>query len=355
MTFKLVLKIFGIIAILITITPIFALDYWWIRIFDFPHTQLTFLTALAILVYFIKFDFKNEGDYAFVLILVACFVFQFVKIYPFTLFAGEELKPSSKNVTTQISFLTANVYQDNEDTQKIIKAIDDSDADVMVLTEANNRWRDVISQAISDDYKYQIEFPLDNTYGMLLYSKLKLVNPEVKFLINDSIPSIHSKLVITSGDTIQLYAIHPTPPMPQHNPMSTDRDTEMMLVAKKVIDSKLPVVVLGDFNDVSWSKTNQLFKRNSMLLDPRIGRGIYSTYNAQKFLLRWPLDHIFCSKEFRFKDFKTYDETSSDHFPLYAKFSFEPDKASEQEPESPSESDKKQLQEQLTKISKKSD
>ncbi|WP_369996073.1 endonuclease/exonuclease/phosphatase family protein [Winogradskyella sp.] len=347
MTFKHFLKGFGILAILITIAPIFAVDYWWIRIFDFPHIQLTFLTALALLIYFIKFDFKSLGDYAFITVLIACFIFQFVKFFPYTTFAPDEMLKATDNANNNLSILTANVYQDNEDTQVIIDALNSSNADIMVLTEANNRWRDEIVSAISDAYSYKVEYPLDNTYGILLYSKLKLIDPQLKFLVEDDIPSIHTKAITRLGDTIKIHAIHPTPPMPQHNPRSTDRDAEMMIVAKEVMDTQHPTIVVGDFNDVPWSSTNQLFKKVSKTLDPRIGRGIFSTYNAKKFLLRWPLDHIYCTKEFRYKSYKVYNETSSDHFPVYAEFSLEPNNAKEQEPEEVRKEDLKRAEEQI--------
>mgnify|MGYP003140659236 FL=1 len=125
------------------------------------------------------------------------------------------------------------------------------DPDIMLLVETNKRWRDYIFENLPETYKYKVEVPQDNTYGMLLYSKYKLINPQVKFLVDKNIPSIHTKLVLTSNDTVQLYSIHPTPPMPQHNSRSTDRDSEMMKIANLSRTSTYPVIVLGDFNDVA--------------------------------------------------------------------------------------------------------
>lgn len=121
----------------------------------------------------------------------------------------------------------------------------------MLLVETNKRWRDYIFENLPETYKYKVEVPQDNTYGMLLYSKYKWINPQVKFLVDKNIPSIHTKLVLTSNDTVQLYSIHPTPPMPQHNSRSTDRDSEMMKIANLSRTSTYPVIVLGDFNDVA--------------------------------------------------------------------------------------------------------
>lgn len=347
MVLKKILIGFGILAIVLTITPFIAVDYWWIRMFDFPHTQLTFLTTLSILTYIIKFDFKNYKDYIFITILIACCIFQFLKILPYTTFTEVEVNNSSKNSKNFIKLFTANVLQENKKSDKLINEMKSINADIMLFTEVNKRWLEAINDAIDDSYKYKHEIPLDNTYGMVLYSKLKLVNPDAHFLVSDSIPSIHTKVELDTGSLIQLYAIHPTPPMPQENPMSTDRDAEMMIIAKLSKNSEYPVVVLGDFNDVAWSETSQLFKRVSGLLDARIGRGLFSTYSAKSYIFKWPLDHIFISEEFRIKNLKTCSDISSDHFPFYTELSFEPEKALEQKASPPSKEDLKTANEQI--------
>ncbi|MCK7590088.1 endonuclease/exonuclease/phosphatase family protein [Subsaxibacter sp. CAU 1640] len=322
---------FGVIAILLTLLPLIPSDYWWIRMFDFPHLQLTTLTFLAILVYYIKFDIKQYKDYLFMFALIFCFLYQFGKIMPYTPAYAKEMYESSNNdKANDLKLFTANVLQDNEEHQKLAKQIADRDADILILTETDQVWLDAIKKELSSDYQYQVEVPLPNTYGMLLYSKLPLINPSVHYLVDDSIPSIHTKFKMKNGKLAQLYAIHPTPPMPQENPKSTDRDAEMMIIAKMAKESKLPVIVAGDFNDVAWSPTSLLFQRVSGLLDVRVGRGFYCTFNAKKMLLRWPLDQVYVSPEFRLRTMESCESIDSDHFPFYVELSHEPEKAKEQ-------------------------
>jgi endonuclease/exonuclease/phosphatase (EEP) superfamily protein YafD len=350
--FKKFLVSFGILAILLTVMPFIAVDYWWIRAFDFPHIQLTFLTSLAIVTYFIKFDFKSKKDYFFITILVGCCVFQFAKIYPYTAFAKFDVLNASENIDNSIKIFTANVLQKNKKSDEIIKEINLLKPDIILLTEVNKRWINELNKNATSSYKFKQEIPLDNAYGMALYSNLELIKPQTNYLVSDSIPSIESKVVLKNGDTIQLYAIHPTPPMPQENAMSTDRDTEMMMTAKMSLDANLPVIVLGDFNDVAWSETSQLFKSVSELLDARLGRGLFNTYSAKSYLMKWPLDHIFISKEFRVKKLEVREDINSDHYPLYTEFSFEPEKAFEQKPKQVDKEDLKAAEDQIEKFKK---
>lgn len=347
MKLKAFLQAFGLVAIIFTLIPFIAEDYWWIRVFDFPHTQLTILTMVALLTYFIKFDIKRREDYIFAIVLGACFTYQLLKIYPYLPHGNYELlEASAESEDLEIKFYIANVLQDNENPNILIQEIERRDADVLLFMETNSRWMNDIRKAVTA-YPHRVEVPLDNTYGMLLYSKFPLKNAEERYLVDDSIPSIHAILQLPDGNEIQLYSIHPTPPMPQHNPSSTDRDAEMMLIAKSAKDHPLPVIVAGDFNDVAWSQSTKLFKDISGLLDPRIGRGFYNTFNAKSYVMRWPLDHFFASDEFRLVRMELGEDIESDHFPAFFVVKLEPEKAAEQTKEEASPNQKEDADEQI--------
>lgn len=324
--------------------------------FDYPHVQLTILTLVALLVYFFRFDMRNWRDYAFIIILGACFLLQLLKIYPYTPFAGVQIKKNTAAVPQRsISILATNVLQTNEEYQRVINEVFKFNPDLLIFTETNETWQQELRKGLSNyNYDYRIEMPLDNTYGMLVYSRLKLVNPETKFLLQDSIPSMHAKIVLPSGEMVQLHVLHPTPPMPPHDASSTDRDAQMMMVAKMAKEEKiLPIIVAGDFNDVAWSETTQLFQEVSELLDPRIGRGFYNTFNANSWIMRWPLDHLFVSEEFRLVEMELGDDVESDHFPLYAKLSLEPEEGAVQKLPEASKKEMKTAEEQIQNEDKK--
>ena len=344
---KVFLRIFGITAIILTIFPFIAVDFWFVRVFDFPHLQLTLLTLIALLTYFLKFDIRSRLDYTFVICLTACFIYQGVKIFPYTAFSSFEVRDATKTTSKSIDIYTANVLQKNESIELLIADTKKMNPDVALFTETDEKWAKALSEALDADYPYSKKIPLDNTYGMMMFSKLELYGAEVKYIIEDTIPSIHTKLILSSKDTLQLFAIHPAPPTPQHNPSSVDRDAEMMKIAQLSRNSDFPVIVLGDFNDVAWSETTSLFQKASGLLDLRKGRGFFSTYNANSWVVRWPLDHVFSSAEFRVKSVDLGTDVNSDHFPFYVNFSFEPNLANEQELPPPTEEQLKKAFDQI--------
>ena len=61
---------------------------------------------------------------------------------------------------------------------------------------------------------FVIEVPLENTYGLLFYSRLPITHQEVNYLVDDETPSIIADLSFSDA-TVRIYGVHPAPPVPQ--------------------------------------------------------------------------------------------------------------------------------------------
>ena len=103
-----------------------------------------------------------------------------------------------------------------------------------------------------------------------------------------------------------------------------------MIAARGIARGEAAAVVAGDFNDVPWSRSCRMFQKISRLLDPRLGRGLFNTFNARRWVSRWPLDHVFASEHFRLARIEALAPVGSDHHPLLVDLSYEPVGAPEQ-------------------------
>ena len=54
-------------------------------------------------------------------------------------------------------------------------------------------------------------FRAANGYGMAMFSRLELLQPTIRFLVDDAIPSIKTGVRLRSGAVIDLYGLHPQP------------------------------------------------------------------------------------------------------------------------------------------------
>lgn len=316
--------------IVISFVHLIRLEYWWIRIWDFPHLQLFVLTVIG-LVAWLALDYSVQWPVMLLPIgLVGAFLYQGWLIYPYTPLHAKEVRsmgPKAVGPATDpntVRLLTANVYQENTNTHDVLKLIQKHQPDIVLLLETNDAWKRAM-QSIETDYPHQIMCPLENMYGLLFYSRFPMLSHELRFLIQDDIPSIYVEFAMRSGQRIHFYGVHPMPPSPTEHYRSTERDAELLLVGKEARRQSGPVIVAGDLNDVAWSHTTRLFQRVSGLLDPRIGRGLFSTFNANYFFLRWPLDHVFVSHHFKLAQIRRLPNCGSDHFPILVSLTYQPD------------------------------
>lgn len=313
------IRIAIIIVAFLTFLPFLKVDYWLIRIWDYPRKQLLCLqllfTSLALLTPSISHPYHILVFFAG-LISIAYLIHKYI---PYTFLYHKQLPSVQKNdEQNQISIYIANVFMENTQYDLLLKSIRIKNPDFILLVETNEKWKENL-KLLEDEYTHCYFLPKNNTYGMLVYSKLTLEGCNFKFLIDEGIPSLHTNIILKSGEKIRFYGLHPEPPFPTESFHSTERDAELLMVAKEVKNLRSPVLVAGDLNDVAWSYTTKLFQKISGLLDPRIGRGFYSTFHAKYPWARWPLDHIFTSSHFRLLQIQRLKNIGSDHFPIFIK------------------------------------
>jgi len=314
---KIVLIIFTILIVLVTVLPLSRNGHWIIRGMDFPRLQIASIAAvlLAALIYFGEAD--ESVYWILVAVTIVCLVYQIWWITPYTPLWRKEVSASvGGDPDGQLSLITSNVLMTNKKADRLIGLVEQYKPDILVTLETNKWWEEQLA-TIEEEMTHTVKCPMDNMYGMHVYSKLPLHEAKLSFLVEKDVPSIHAFVELKNGLRVRIHFLHPAPPSPSENERSGQRDAELVMVAKSIDDSNQALIVTGDLNDVAWSSTTRLFRKISGLLDPRIGRGMFNTFHADFPLLRWPLDHIFHSDHFDLAEIKRLPSIGSDHFPLY--------------------------------------
>lgn len=317
------------LMLLLTLVPISHSKIWWVRSLDFPRLQLFVLTAVLLVV---DLALAQGGWQAWLVPVVAagCLLYHAWWIVPYTRMFPLEVKsavPSDGGDVLRV--LVSNVLMSNHGAPALLRLVATHHPDVLVTLESDAWWQERLD-TLKADYPFTIQCPLDNRYGMHLYSRLPLEESSVEFLVQNDVPSIHTRIRMASGRAVQAHFVHPTPPSPTENDESTERDAELVMVARRVAKLGMPVFVTGDLNDVAWSRTTRQFRKLSHLLDPRVGRGMFNTFHAGHWFLRWPLDHIFHSDHFTLRHIHRLPSIGSDHFPLLTELTLAPSATSEQ-------------------------
>ncbi|HMB93917.1 MAG TPA: endonuclease/exonuclease/phosphatase family protein [Rhodothermales bacterium] len=346
---KIILSILAAFLTAASFMPLIRKDDWWIRVFDFPRSQIVVLGLIVLIAGLFVWNLRSPVQAILAGLLTLGIGYEISTILPYTVVAPTQVLASSRNEPdSTLSLLVANVLMSNRETERLKDIIHDLDPDLVLLLEPDTWWEEQM-RVLEDTYTTTLKKPLDNRYGMLLYSRLPLVDPKIKFLLKDNIPSMHTQIRLASGQHIWLHALHPEPPSPTEADASTDRDAELLIVGKAIKDRDNPTIVAGDLNDVAWSYTTTLFQKTSGLLDPRRGRGFYNTFNAKNFLMRWPLDHVFHSDHFTLVEMQRPPAFGSDHFPIYVNLHLQAEAQSEQEEPEADQGEKQQTEEKIEK------
>jgi len=352
----------GLLMVAGTLLSLTRSPHWLVRGWDFPRMQITAVAILAGGAYALcgigGGVLGAGGGWAFLAAVGACVLWQARKIYPYTPLARRWVRDSTRPRLARgepgwerratLRILISNVLQENTEHERLLALVRAADPDILLALETDEAWVRAL-EPLEAGYPHVVRKPLDNWYGLMLYSRLPLHDARVEFLIQDDIPSVHAWVELPSGTRVRLHGIHPRPPEPIHDMDSTPRDAELVLVGRTIGDFErdVPVVVAGDLNDVAWSPTTELFLRLSGLLDPRVGRGFYNSFNADNPVLRYPLDHVFHSGDFRLVELRRMPHIGSDHFPMLIELSYEPEAEREQAPLEERASDEEEAEEKL--------
>lgn len=310
--------ILSALLILLSVLPFIQNQHWVFRVPEFLKIQILVLQIATLTATFF-FTQENPILWYFQAAQIGLIVYHAYLLMRYTKFWRTTKQAKSTNASDKIKIIASNVYQFNTEYDRFVELIQKEKPDAFLTMESNANWERAM-RVLEKDYPSYEKVTLENTYGMHFYTKLKVNSIQTHYFVAEDLPSIEAELETADGYKFVFFGVHPPPPSPTEEETAKERDGDLLSVAKRVKECKLPVVVTGDFNNVAWAKSSLLFKRTSELIDARIGRGVLSTFHTKYWFFRVPLDLLFHSPEIFIEDIFICDGIGSDHFPIGCTF-----------------------------------
>jgi endonuclease/exonuclease/phosphatase (EEP) superfamily protein YafD len=341
--------LFGLLFVIATILSETSLPHWLARMWDFPRLQIIVLALLIAAIYPLLERRSGMDWYDWLvpaaMLGVACRQAAWVWPYAGSRVTDIRVRDKAEDLDSDadddvIRLLISNVLEENDAYDLWRGVIGQETADIVACAETTQQWVDEIHQLLAETHPHTVHVPQDNYYGMAVWSRLPISDVTVENVVQDDVPSIHMTVELANGRPIRVHVLHPRPPAPQEDDSSSARDAELTVMARRIERAReedpkqepdaLPTIVCGDMNDVAWSRTTDLFLRVGGLLDPRRGRGLFNTFHAEHWWVRFPLDHFFVDRRFRLVEMRRLDYVGSDHFPVYLAVALEPEAEQDQ-------------------------
>ena len=332
---RVVLALLAAVIVVATVLPLSRSGAWWVRMFDFPRLQIAALGLAVLIGYAVVLVVGGASGWegAALAVLGGAVIAQALQMRPYS--PLHEVQTARVDRATvdpdrRLRLVATNVLMQNRDGERWLREIRRAAPDVVAAVETDEWWAEQ-AEGLTDLLPHTRFVPQDDTYGMCLLSRHPLESVEVRHLVEDEVPSLWATVRLPCGDVVSLTVLHPRPPRPDIQQDSDLRDAELVLAGRDLSERDGPVVIVGDLNDVAWSHTTRLFQRVSGLLDPRVGRGPFSTFHADHWWLRYPLDHVFHSDHFAISELRRLGHVGSDHFPILAELSLVPERIEDEQ------------------------
>ncbi len=303
----LLLKMGTALLLLTSILPSLFPNIWFIDVLASFKFQLIITSILLFVTNILSKKNKTIGTLLFIM-TIWNLSFMYSLYFPNRF--GEIVKGKGTSI------LSINLLTNNNQSDKVIELISDTNPDILVLLEYNSKWDALLSQTISN-YEYQKKVVRNDPFGIGYFSKIASKNIVLNF-DQSGVPSVRSDMEI-NGKKVTILATHPQPPLGQQN--FELRNSHLETIGKKRNQFEPNLIVAGDLNTSSYSTHFRNFIKETELKDSRNGFGQLTTWPANFKLLKTTLDHFLVSEKIHVMHRNVLRYTGSDHLPIYMEFS----------------------------------
>lgn len=212
--------------------------------------------------------------------------------------------------------MNLNVLVSNKRYSQTIDLIRQQKPDIIALEEINQAWVTGLAPVLRE-YPHQKSVPLENAFGIGLYSKFPLSDVQVRTFGEPYrgiyFPSIVAKVHVSKSQVFTVVATHPLPPTAGFQV----RNSQLADIGAQRTSFGENLVITGDLNTSPWSPYFVKLIQKTGLQDSQLGFGIQPSWPAYSPLIKTPIDHILVSEQFAVLNRELGPDVGSDHLPVF--------------------------------------
>lgn len=309
---KVLPKALFIIAVILLLSVLISLlpsDLWFIRTVDLVREPAIYLATILLIVALFMASSLRWWTVAALTLTIAINLW---RIWPYVPVAEPQIAVSNEDLVPGRCFtaLSLNVKVKNNDFQGVAEQIRRQDPDVLFVMETDQEWISALEPVLSS-FPHVDRHPQPEAFGLAFASRLDVLKSNIVENTHRDTPTLYATLRMEGGTPFEFIGLHPKPPLPEWN---TELRDENIVNAGIQTPDRLPdAFVMGDFNDVPWSRTTSRFREQGEWRDPRIGRGTFPTFPSDLLAVGWPLDQIMVKGQLRLASFEVLQDNGSDH------------------------------------------
>ncbi len=261
----------------------------------FKQPRLTFISfgGCLLLCFYLKFSIKNNS--------IERWRSSILKRY----------QPHDNQVRLKVAQFNLTNSSTPED---MVKSLRTSGADILSVHEVTPGWSQWLEDSLSQTYPYHHTMVDLGIFGMAFFSRFPLSSVDTFYY--EEIPSLRVCLQ-KDGMDVCLISVHTEPALNDYSLRRLEGQLEILTTQVGRMD--MPLIVMGDFNSVSWSKEIQAFMDSTGLLESRSG-----FMDRQRSFWDVPVDHIFHSQRIGCGDFVNFSDKAGRHLGIMAAFQINP-------------------------------
>ena len=163
----------------LAVLPLSRNPAWWIRAAEFPRLQLSLLLLATALLTLLLVP-VSPVFWGLLTVQLACLAYQAWWIVPYTpLFPVEVKRSRQGDPERRLRIVTANILTPNRNAMGLIGLVEAHRPDILVTLESDAWWEEQLAP-LEAEYPHTMRCPLDNLYGMHVYSRLPLTDRATK-------------------------------------------------------------------------------------------------------------------------------------------------------------------------------